>query len=171
MKRSTTFFFLFLTERIKNRRQDVFTESVVIGYLQVDWPRTKDFTWDELNGKLKQAEILPKAAKPFENKSFRHVLYFPTHLCVHSSQFCLMIGSEEDWFDLINIKGVFNSPSLQPAFLLPDLLASHFCNNWLSWLGLSYQAGSTTDHHSLLPTQHVEISKHNEGKANWGNFE
>ena len=32
------------------------------------------------------------------------------------------------------------------AFLLPDLLASHFRTDWLSWLGLGNQVGSTTDH-------------------------
>ena len=31
----------------------------------------------------------------------------------------------------------FSSPSLLPTFLLPDLLATHFCTDWLSRLGLS----------------------------------
>ena len=34
----------------------------------------------------------------------------------------------------------------QPDFLLQDLLASHFRTDWLSWLGLGNQVGSTTDH-------------------------
>ena len=36
--------------------------------------------------------------------------------------------------------------SLLPTFSLPDLLDSHSCTNKLSWLGLSNQVGSTTDH-------------------------
>ena len=39
-----------------------------------------------------------------------------------------------------------SSLSLLPTFLLPDLLASLFHTDWLSWLGLSNQVGSTTDH-------------------------
>ena len=39
----------------------------------------------------------------------------------------------------------FTSPSLQPAFLQPDLLASHFRTDWLSWLGFGNLMGSTTD--------------------------
>ena len=33
-----------------------------------------------------------------------------------------------------------------PAFLQSDLLAFHFHTDWLSWLGLSNQVDSTTDH-------------------------
>ena len=65
----------------------------------------------------------------------------------------------------------FFSPTLFPAFLLPDLLASHFSIGWLSWLGLGSQGGSTTDHLQLFLTQHVEWSKYNEGRLStpWEN--
>ena len=43
-------------------------------------------------------------------------------------------------------KFVFHFPFL-PAFLLSDLLlATHFCTDWLSQLGLGNQVGWTTDH-------------------------
>ena len=43
---------------------------------------------------------------------------------------------------------------LLPTLLLSCLLASYFCTDRLSWLGLGNQAGSTTDHlaNSNLPS-------------------
>ena len=55
------------------------------------------------------------------------------------------------------------------AFLLPDLLASHFCTDWLSCLGLCNQLGSITDHPLFSPTLHAEKSKYNEGRADRSN--
>ena len=40
----------------------------------------------------------------------------------------------------------FSPLPLLSAFLLSDLLATHFRTNWLSWLELGNQVGSTTDH-------------------------
>ena len=48
-------------------------------------------------------------------------------------------------FYKIKVFGFLPLPFLH-AFLLPDLLASHFRTDWVSCLGLGYQVGSTTDH-------------------------
>ena len=53
----------------------------------------------------------------------------------------------------------FPSTSFPPV---RPFLASHL---WPSWLGLGNQLGSTTDHLQLLPTQHIERSKYDEGRA------
>ena len=70
----------------------------------------------------------------------------------------------------LRIVGVF-STSLPPTLLLPDLLASHFRTDWLSWLGLGNQVGSIVYHLELLPTQHNKRLKYNEGEADRGNCE
>ena len=50
----------------------------------------------------------------------------------------------EDLSRLLQV--IFSSCYLLPAFLMPDLQASHFRIDWLSWLGLGNQVDSTTDH-------------------------
>ena len=59
----------------------------------------------------------------------------------------------------------FFSTILLPAFPCQIFLASHFCTARLSRFGLGNQVGSTTVHLKLLPTQHTERSKYNEGRA------
>ena len=46
-----------------------------------------------------------------------------------------------------------------PICSCQNFLASHLGTDWLSWLGLGNQVGSTTDHPELLPTQHTKKSK------------
>ena len=60
------------------------------------------------------------------------------------------------------------SPS--PSFYWPPsscqiFCASHFRTNWLSWLGLRNQVGSTTDQLKLFPTQHIKRFNFVEGIA------
>ena len=52
-----------------------------------------------------------------------------------------------------------------PLSSCQTFLTSHFRTDWLSRLGLGNQVDSTTDHLLLLPTQHTERSKYDEGRA------
>ena len=51
-----------------------------------------------------------------------------------------------------------------------SFLASHFCTDWLSRVGLGYQVGSTTNHLLLLPTRHTDRLKYDAGRIDREDF-
>ena len=60
---------------------------------------------------------------------------------------------------------VFSPLPYIPHSSCQTFLSPHFCTDWLSRLGIGNQVGSTTDHLKLLPKQHTERLKYNEGRA------